>query len=221
MLNPTASLRDAIEDRILTGTLRPGARLDEVSLAQDFGVSRTPVRQALFQLAATGLVEHLPRRGAFVADVGPQRLRDMFEVMAELEALCARNAARRATQDDIDSLTSRHAACTDAAASGDSDTYYYANEDFHAAIRAIGGNAFLHQEIDRLQKQLQAFRRLQLRARARVGASLDEHGRILAAITAGQPARAADEMRAHVAIQNDQYSDLVATLQRQRSGTAA
>lgn len=214
MPTPAPSLRDAIEDRILTGALRPGARLDEVSLAQDFGVSRTPVRQALFQLAATGLVEHQPRRGAFVADIGPHRLREMFEVMAELEALCARNAARRATQDDIDTLEAHHATCADAAQSGNADTYYYANETFHAAIREIGGNGFLHAEIDRLQKQLQAFRRMQLRARARVAASFAEHDAILCAIRNSDPATAAEAMRVHVAIQNDRYSDLLASQQR-------
>ena len=214
MSTPAPTLREAIEDRILTGALRPGTRLDEASLAQDFGVSRTPVRQALFQLAATGLVEHLPRRGAFVADIGPQRLREMFEVMAELEALCARNAARRATSGDIATLDAAHADCTSAAASGDADTYYYANEAFHAAIRAIGGNTFLHAEIDRLQKQLMAFRRMQLRARARVAASLEEHGAILAAIRAGEQVAAAEAMRAHVAIQNDRYSDLLASQAR-------
>ena len=217
----TPNLRDAIEDRILTGALRPGARLDEVSLAQEFGVSRTPIRQALFQLAATGLVEQFPRRGAFVVDTGPARLREMFEVMAELEALCARNAARRASQADLQTLEECHEACRIAADSGDSDTYYYANEAFHDAIRVIGGNGFLHQEIGRLQKRLQAFRRLQLRARARIGASLREHAAILAAIGTGQSAEAADAMRSHVAIQNEQFTDLIATLQRNKSSSAA
>tara|TARA_R100000935_G_scaffold18496_2_gene35770 strand:+ start:796 stop:1461 length:666 start_codon:yes stop_codon:yes gene_type:complete len=213
----TSNLRDAIEDRILTGALRPGARLDEVTLAQDFGVSRTPIRQALFQLAATGLVEQFPRRGAFVVDPGPVRLREMFEVMAELEALCARNAARRATASDAETLQACHDHCVAAAESGDSDTYYYANEAFHEAIRVIGGNDFLHLEINRTQKRLQAYRRLQLRARARVGTSLQEHARILEAIIAGNAAEAADAMRTHVAIQNDQYTDLIATLQRQKA----
>jgi DNA-binding GntR family transcriptional regulator len=217
----THKLRDTIEDRILTGALRPGARLDEVSLADEFGVSRTPIRQALFQLAATGLVEQFPRRGAFVVDTGPLQLREMFEVMAELEALCARNTARRATRVDIETLDALHADCSAAARSGDSDTYYYANEAFHEAIRIISGNGFLHVEISRLQKRLKAFRRLQLRAQARVGASLDEHARILDEIRTGQSGDAADAMRSHVTIQNDQFADLIATLSRSKSGTAA
>ena len=203
------SLRDAIEDRILTGDLPPGARLDEVSLAHDFGVSRTPVRQALFQLAATGLVQQIPRRGAFVADTGPLQLQEMFEVMAELEALCARNAARRATQTDVAELEGLHETCRSAAQTGDGDTYYYANEAFHDAIRRISGNTYLHQDVTRLQKRLQAYRRLQLRARSRIGASLQEHDAILTAIRDGQPEAAAAAMRAHVAVQGERFADLV------------
>jgi DNA-binding GntR family transcriptional regulator len=221
MTDPTTTLRDAIEDRILTGIFGPGTRLDEVSLALEFGVSRTPIRQALFHLAATGLVEHLPRRGAFVIEIGPLRLREIFEVMAEMEALCARNAARRATQTDIEVLDQLHTDCVTAAASGVGDTYYYANEAFHDAIRAIGGNAFLHQEIERLQKRLQAFRRLQLRARARIGASLDEHAQILEMIRAAKPGEAADAMRSHVVIQSEQFADLMAGLQRNQSKITA
>ncbi len=214
-MSPTApKLRDALEDRILTGRIRPGDRLDEVALAREFDVSRTPVREAIFQLAATGLIEHVPHRGAFVAEIGPQRLSEMFEVMAELEALCARNAARRAGAGDLAAMASRHDACAGAAASGDADAYYYANETFHATIRAIGGNAFLQQEIDRLQKRLMAFRRVQLRARGRIATSLGEHGRIVEAITAGDGAGASREMRRHVSIQGDRFGDLLASLAR-------
>ncbi len=212
-------LRDALEDRILTGHIRPGERLDEAALARDFDVSRTPVRQAIFQLAATGLIEHIPRRGAFVVEVGPLRLSEMFEVIAELEALCARNAARRAGAEELAETARHHDACCAAATSGDADAYYYANERFHAAIRTIGGNVFLQQEIDRLQKRLKAYRRLQLRARDRIATSLGEHGRILRCLTAGDGEGAAREMRSHVSIQGDRFTDLLATLSR--AGTMA
>ena len=208
------SLRDALEDRILTGELRPGDRLDEAALAQAFNVSRTPVRQAIFQLAATGLVEHIPRRGAFVAEVGPRSLSEMFEVMAEFEALCARNAARRASTDDLDRLDTLHAACARAARDGDADAYYYANERFHEAIRTASGNEFLRHEIDRLQKRLKAYRRIQLRARGRVATSLAEHEGIVDAIRAGDGAAAAEAMRAHISIQGDRFADLLVTLSR-------
>ncbi len=88
---------ETIEDEIVTRQLPPGTRLDEVELAQRFAVSRTPIREALIQLASAGLVELRPRRGAIVAQISPQRLMEMFDVMAELEALCGRLAARRIT----------------------------------------------------------------------------------------------------------------------------
>ena len=88
-------LRESIEEEIATGKLLPGTRLDEVELATRFGVSRTPIREALRLLLGEGLVETRPQRGAVVAQVTPQRLIEMFEVMAELEAMCARLAARR------------------------------------------------------------------------------------------------------------------------------
>jgi DNA-binding GntR family transcriptional regulator len=210
-------LRDALEDRILTGNFRPGDRLDEAAIARDYNVSRTPVRQALFQLAVIGLVEHIPRRGAFVREIGPKRLSEMFEVMAELEALCARNAARRADASDLAELGAHHEACGKAAADGDSDAYYYANERFHAAIRLIGGNSFLLDEINRIQKNLKAFRRLQLRARDRISSSLAEHARIVASLAAGDPDAAAREMRQHISIQGDRFGDLLATIARDKA----
>ena len=88
-------LRDQIENEILTGDMPPGFRLDEVTLANRFGVSRTPIREALFQLASAGLIEIRPRRGAVVAEVGPERMVQMFEVMAGLEGMAGRLAAER------------------------------------------------------------------------------------------------------------------------------
>ncbi|SFE87089.1 DNA-binding transcriptional regulator, GntR family [Sulfitobacter brevis] len=208
------SVHDALEDRILTGQLLPGARVDEVTLAEEFGVSRTPIRQAIFQLAATGLLEHFPRRGAFVADVGPQLLSEMFQVMAELEGLCASNAARRASASDIEALEISHSLCAEAAQTGDSDRYYYENEAFHDLIRTISGNTFLQKEIDRLQKRLKAYRRLQLRARDRMKTSLVEHATIVETIKSGDEAAANAAMRAHITIQGDRFADLLANLSR-------
>ena len=88
-------LRDTLEDEIVNGRLQPGDRLDEASLAARFNVSRTPIREALQQLVAAGLVQSEPKRGTFVARIGIPQLIEMFEVMAELEGMCGRLAARR------------------------------------------------------------------------------------------------------------------------------
>src|SRR6201985_3975275 len=87
-------MRESIEEESATGKLLPGTRLDEVARATRFGVSRTPIREALRLLLGEGLVETRPQRGTVVAQVTPQRLIEMFEVMAEVEAMCARPAAR-------------------------------------------------------------------------------------------------------------------------------
>jgi len=110
-------LRQTIEDEIVEGRLALGSRLDEVQLAARFGVSRTPIREALLQLAVSGLVETKPRRGTIVSAPEPHHLIAMFETMAEIEAACGRLAARRLMPEDRAALEAALDAC--AAASDD------------------------------------------------------------------------------------------------------
>ena len=214
MGNRADGLRDQLEEEILTGALAPGARLEEVALARRFGVSRTPIREALMHLAAAGLVESRPRRAATVAEIGPVALTEMFAVMAELEAMCARLAARRATGEDLDTIRAAQAACHAALKGHDADAYYYENETFHERIRTASGNRFLIEQAGALQKRLRPYRRLQLRARNRMEASFREHEAIVAAIAEFHAERAEDVMRAHVAVQGERFSDLIASLER-------
>lgn len=211
---PISSLRDALEDDILTGMFSPGERLDEVRLAARFGVSRTPIRQALFDLAASGIVEHRPNRGNFVAEIGPGKLVEMFTVMAEMEAICARHAARRATAEDIARIEDAHEACGRAALSADRNAYYYENERFHEMICKATHNAFLTEQTDALRRRLRPYRRVQLRARDRVSASYEEHGRIFDALKAGDSATASEEMRLHVEVQGERFTDMIASLEK-------
>jgi DNA-binding GntR family transcriptional regulator len=207
-------LCETIEELIATGELAPGSALDEAMLVERYGVSRTPVREALIQLAAEGLVELRPRRGAVVAQATPQRLVEMFEVMAELEAMCARLAARRLRDDDLGALTVALARCEAAAAQHDPDAYFYANEDFHRALYAASHNAFLVEQTLALQRKLRPYRRLQLRVRHRMQHSLAEHGEILAALRQGQADQAMDATRRHVVVQGERFADLLASLQQ-------
>ncbi|MFD0936218.1 GntR family transcriptional regulator, partial [Methylobacterium trifolii] len=108
-------LRQTIEDEIVAGRIAVGARLDETQLAARFGVSRTPIREALLQLAVTGLVETKPRKGTIVSAPEPQHLLAMFETMAEIEASCGRFAARRLVPDDEAALRAALSACEAAA----------------------------------------------------------------------------------------------------------
>lgn len=206
------TLRDALEDDIVAGRIQPGERLDEVSLATRFGVSRTPIREALKELAAAGFIDIRPHRGAVVSAPDPRRILEMFDVMAEFEAMCARLAARRLTDTDEAELKMTLAACRRAARAGDTDAYYYENERFHRAIYAASGNSFLAEQAIALHKRLAPFRRLQLRVRNRMRASQEEHEAIVAAIRRGDADAAADQLRAHVTVQGERFNDLLASL---------
>jgi DNA-binding GntR family transcriptional regulator len=205
-------LREKIEEQIATGALPPGSALDEATLVEQHGVSRTPVREALIQLAAEGLIEIRPRRGAVVTSIGPTRLSEMFEVMAELEAMCARLAARRMTEAERAALLTAHQACEAARAQDDSDAYFYCNENFHAAIYAGSHNTFLIEQAQTLQRRLRPYRRLQLRVRNRMGVSFTEHQSVVQAITSGDAEAAALALRSHVVVQGERFADLLASL---------
>lgn len=202
----------ALEQEIATGVLKPGERLDEVSLAGRFGVSRTPVREALAQLASNGLVEVRPRRGATVAAPSLQQLLEMFEVMAELEGLCGRLAARRMTAAERDAMERAHDRCTEAAARDDVDGYYAANVDFHEAIYAGCQNRFLAEQTRTLRNRLAPYRRLQLRRVNRISESLAEHGEVLQAILTGDARRADHLLQSHVTVQGGSFTDFIANL---------
>lgn len=208
------SLRESIEESIATGQLTPGTRLDEIELARRFGVSRTPIREALSQLAGEGLILIRPRRGAIVADLPPARLVEMFEVMAELEAMCVRLASRRIDADGLAGLTEAHERCRQAADGGDADGYFYANEDFHKALYAGAHNVFLAEQAQSLQRQLRPYRRLQLRVRNRVQRSFAEHQCIVDALMAGDGDAAVAAVRQHVLIQGERFADLLAGLKQ-------
>jgi DNA-binding GntR family transcriptional regulator len=205
-------LRDEIENAILSNEFSPGERLDEMVLANRFGVSRTPVREALMQLNAIGLIEIRPRRGAVVIDPGPHRVYEMFEVMAELEGLAGSLAARRLNDEARETITAAHRRCELSAKAGDSDDYYYANEEFHKAIYAASRSEFLQEQCTQLHRRLRPYRRLQLRVRNRLSTSFSEHCAIVDAIFAGDGEEARRLLRAHVGIQGERFSDLVASM---------
>lgn len=198
-----------LETMLLNGTFADGERLDEMRLAQQFGVSRTPLREAFQRLALSGLVELVPRRGAFARQPGPVELLEMFEVMAEMEAICGRLAAQRITEAAIANLHTINARAQDAVNAQDHDRYYLENEAFHREIYEQSGNGFLAQEAMRLHKRLKPFRRLQLRVRGRMGQSMEEHCEIVEALASGDSNRAGDVLRAHVAVQGEKFHTLM------------
>ncbi len=207
----SSQISELIEERIAIGVYQPGRRLDEAELAESFAVSRTPVREALIQLSSAGLVEIRPRRGAIVAEIGTRQLCEMFEVMAELEAMCGRLAARRITEAEQKALQAAHQACENARDANNPDSYYRLNEQFHYLIYAASHSNFLNEQTLILHRRLKPYRRLQLRMRDRINSSFDEHAGIVEAILAQQGELTADRMRAHVVIQGQRFADLLAS----------
>ncbi|WP_348524759.1 GntR family transcriptional regulator [Paracoccus marinaquae] len=205
-------IRQALENQIVDGRFVPGEKLDPEALAVEFSCSRTPIREALQALEASGLVRVEPKRGTFITELGVVELTERFEVMAELEAMCARLAAGRGADHEVEAIKAAQRGCEEAANTGDSDAYYHQNTVFHQAIYAASGNRFLESEALRLQIVLQPYRRRQVQLRGRMARSLAEHQRITDLIEAGEAEGAAAEMKAHVIIQGDRFHELIASL---------
>ena len=208
------AIAEELEGLILDGTFAAGDRLDEVQLADRFDVSRTPLREALQRLALSGLAEQIPRRGVFVRQPGPVELLEMFEVMAELEATCARLAAARISDEALEEMRAANARCQLAVEARDADGYYRENERFHAILYRQSGNSFLEGECKRLQRRLTPFRRLQLRLRGRLKQSMAEHEAVVAALEQGDAAAASEAIRQHVAVQGEKFHHLMSSLKQ-------
>jgi len=206
------TIANELEQLIFSGKFVDGDRLDENKLADRFGVSRTPVREAFQKLALSGLVEQLPRRGVFVRQPGPVELLEMFEVMAEIEAICGRLAARRISNEALKTLQEANEKCQKAVENSDVDTYYLENERFHYLIYKQSGNGFLEQEAQRLHRRLKPYRRVQLLFRGRMKQSMAEHKVIVTALIDANPEAAANALRDHVAVQGEKFHHLIASL---------
>ncbi|MCF4129802.1 GntR family transcriptional regulator [Methylobacterium sp. SyP6R] len=196
----TERLAAEIAEAIVTGALAPGHRLDEQALADRYGVSRTPVREALRQLGTSGLVEVRPRRGAVVAQVTPDQLAALFVAMAEIEATCARLAALSMSPLERRRLDALHDAMGELARAGDPAAYAQANTAFHGAIYAGAHNAVLSDFARSLRRRLQPYREAQFRQAGRLDRSHAEHGAVVAAILGGQAGEAHAAMLRHVTL---------------------
>lgn len=191
-------IRNALTDAIASGELAAGTALDEQQLANRYGASRTPVREALRQLAASGLVEMKPRRGVTVARVTPEQVMELFEMMAEMEATCVRLATYRMTPLERSRLLRIHEETADAVERGDIDAYDELNKRFHEALYDATHNGFLADQVRKLRSRLNAFRRTQLRQGTRLAQSRQEHDDVMRAIAQGDGEAAARSMRAHM-----------------------
>jgi DNA-binding GntR family transcriptional regulator len=198
-------LRLQLADDIVRGNLAPGAPLDETEIARRFNVSRTPVREALRQLAASGLVDSRAHRGAVVARPSVERLTGMFEAMAELEAICAGLAAERMPPAQRRMLEDIHGELRLLSHAGDPDRFHTVNERFHNAIYAGSQNAYIAELTLATRVRVQPFRRAQFRNLGRLAKSQIEHDRVVVAIMRGDRTGAAAAMRAHIELVRGEY----------------
>lgn len=187
-----------LADDIITATLPPGDKLDEGRLAERFGVSRTPVREALRQLAAMGLAERSPNRRAVVGTITEDKLHEMFEAMAELEACCAGLAAQRMTPSERRTLDGLHRGSADFVRAGAQDDYEAFNTVFHTLLYEGSHNGYLHDMVVATRQRLAPFRRAQFRVLGRLSNSWEEHDAIVTAILQGDAAGAGAAARSHV-----------------------
>ena len=203
------TLAEQIEALLLSGELLPGAKLDEQGLAQRFQVSRTPVREALRQLASTGLIELRRNRGAFVSEVTPEKLEEMFVAMAEMEATCARLAAMSMSPLERRGLQRLHERMGGMAADGEVEAFRAANETFHALIYQGAHNGILEDAVSGLRRRVAAYRRAQFRTAGRLASSHAEHEAVVKAIISGEPARAHAAMLQHVDLVGASFEKLI------------
>jgi len=189
----------AIADHIVTGALRPGSKLDEVSLAERFRVSRTPIREALARLGAMGLAERRPNRGAIVAVVTQEHLSSMFESMAELEGICARFCAERMSVEERGTLEREHLASARLVHLGAEEDYESYNTTFHSKLYEGAHSKHIYELVTLTRSRLAPFRRAQFRLIGRLAKSWQEHDAIVTAIMRADGNAASEAARAHVA----------------------
>jgi DNA-binding GntR family transcriptional regulator len=198
---PTALYQEVAErlrQRIFAHELTPGMWVDEQTLAEQYGISRTPLREALKVLASEGLVELKPRRGCYVTEISRQDLDDIFPLMAMLEGRCAAEAVARAKAADLTALKTIHENLESAARDGRIDAFFEANQAFHKKIQELSGNRWLLSVIQDLRKVLKLSRLHSLSLEGRLQQSLDEHRAILATMLSGDAARAERLMHDHL-----------------------
>lgn len=195
-------LRDVVfntlRKAILTGKLKPGERLMEVHLANQLGVSRTPIREAIRKLELEGLVIMIPRRGAEVARITEKSLKDVLEVRRALDALSVELACDRITEEDIERLLK---ACQDfelAARGNDAAVIAKADVDLHDIIVEATGNQRLQQLVNNLSEQMYRYRFVYIKEESQHDMLVAEHKEIYESIASRDKERAARAARIHI-----------------------
>jgi len=191
-------IETALLDDIAAGSLAPGARLDETKLADRFGVSRTPVREALSRLTAQGVLVAGEKRGVHVAQYTLEELSQMFEAMQEIESICARLASQRLSLLARSEIEAAQAHCAETAAQNDRLGYIKANEALHMAIYRATGNPYIQELASDFRRKTGPFRAKKLRTQEDLLRSVENHVDLLAKIFSEDSQVAVDGMRKHM-----------------------
>lgn len=188
-----------LRQRIFQRELEPGGWIDELKLAEEYGISRTPLREALKVLAAEGLVTMKVRRGAYVTEVSEQDLADVYHLLALLESDAAGVVAERATPGQLDELEVLHAELEASAIPGhvDRELFFAINERFHMRLLAIANNRWRDQMVADLRKVMKLNRHNSLLKSGRINESLKEHRAVMAALLARDASQATARMQEH------------------------
>ncbi len=203
-LTPRALYEEVAEllrQRIFNRELAPGSWIDELKIAEELGISRTPLREALKVLAAEGLVTMKVRRGAYVTEVSEQDLREVYELLSLLESDAAGAVCERATEDELRELRALHDELEQSAdpATGSRERFFALNEAFHLRLLDLAGNRWRKQMVTDLRKVMKLNRHSSLFKSGRIEESLKEHRAIMAAVTARQAGQARAAVKTHFA----------------------
>ena len=209
MVTPTplrpASMHEEVATRlrnmIFERQLAPGQWIDELALANDWQISRTPLREALKVLAAEGLVTSVPRQGCKVTEMSEDDADELFPVMALLEGRCAFEAVHKASDAEVKGLRRLHDVLEKHAAANNIDGYYRANHDFHTRVQALAANRWLDRATNELRRFLRLLRGRQLNWPGRMAASINEHRVLIDAFEQRDAVRAERVMHDHLMAQ--------------------
>lgn len=185
---------------ILEGQLEPGAELTEVALAEQLGVSRGPLREAIGRLAAEGLVTVSPRRGAVVRSLSKEEFLDLYQVREALERMAVQLAVPRLTDEEFDGLTALNEEMATHASNNKVEAFFEANRAFHARLLEASGNEKLQGLYQQLLDQLGRYRLRSLTLRGNLQRSVSEHKAILRAAKRRDAERAAQLMAEHIRV---------------------
>jgi len=190
---------ESLRQRIFSRELSPGSWIDELKIAQAYGISRTPLREALKVLATEGLVTMKLRRGAYVTEVSERDLAEVYHLMSLLESDAAMLAAKRASPAELAELKSLHGELETAAAPGaqDRERFFRINEQFHMRLLEVAGNRWCIQMVTDLRKIMKLNRHNSLQKAGRIDDSLHEHRAIMEALESRDGVRTRSRMQKH------------------------